>query len=543
MRPLLIGLIGLVIIPIQSALSQDREFAGIVSSASPEATNVGVDILERGGNAYDAAVAISLALGASEPAGSGIFGQTVMLVQPVKGEPFVIQGSTFSPANIPASVTRKQLVSGRTASTIPSNLKVLSYTHQNYGSGILSWRELVTPAVSLYENGFVVGPFRHRAFDHYGMGLIAQDEAARIFLKPDGTSYQIGEIFRQPVMARTLARIAQGGADEFYKGDMAQEIANDMKNNGGWITYDDLANFPDPRIVPAIKSTYRNYDVISLPPPFGGWIMLQILNLLEASTPNAITEDNSVRRIALLNAMRLGHTTRTNDPVPSFYDYDDNISIKLSKREAQKMIEHYKKGYGGETTHFSVVDGEGNAIAVTQSIDNYFGALVVHPKLGFLYNNYMQSFRLAKDGSPYVLKTNEMPLSSMAGAIVKRHGETKAILGSPASARIISAVAQVTSYWIDVDENIEKAVGAYRVHVVPGNDAYVEGPDIDNELLSGIAAYGYNLKRPAYGVSDSQYDPYFGGVHALAIEQGEWTGAADPRRDGTVKSAFKANDR
>jgi len=536
---MLICLIVLVTIPIQSSLPQNKEFAGIVSSASPEATNVGVEILERGGNAFDAAVAVSLALGASEPAGSGIFGQTVMLVQPSNGEPFVIQGSTLSPKNIPALVTRKQLVGGRTASTIPSNLKVLSYTYQNYGSGNLSWKDLVTPSVSLYENGFVVGPFRHRAFDHYGMSLKGQKEAARIFLKPDGSAYQIGETFRQPLMAKTLARIAQEGADEFYKGSMAREIAEDMQKNGGWITYEDLENFPDPKIIPAIKSTYRDHEVVSLPPPFGGWIMLQILNLLEASTPEAISEDNSQRRIALLNAMRLGHLTRANDPVPSFYDYDDNISIKLSKSEATRMMEQYKNGQGGETTHFSVVDGEGNAIAVTQSIDNYFGALVVHPTLGFLYNNYMQSFRLKDDGSPYVLKANEMPLSSMAGAIVKKNGETKLVLGSPASARIISAVAQVTSYWVDVDENIEKAVGAYRVHVVPDNRAYVEGPDIPNELLMGIASNGYDLKRPAYGVSNSQYDPYFGGVHAITKENGQWTGAADPRRDGSVKSAWK----
>ena len=154
----------------QHSLSQDSEFKGMVSSASPEATDIGVEILEQGGNAFDVAVAVSLALGASEPAGSGVFGQTVMLVQPAGGEPFVIQGSTLSPANIPSSVTRTQLVNGRTATTIPSNLKVLSFTHQNYGSGNLTWQELLNPTVELYKNGFTVGPFRHRAFDHYGVG-------------------------------------------------------------------------------------------------------------------------------------------------------------------------------------------------------------------------------------------------------------------------------------------------------------------------------------------------------------------------------------
>jgi len=151
----------------------------------------------------------------------------------------------------------------------------------------------------------------------------------------------------------------------------------------------------------------------------------------------------------------------------------------------------------------------------------------------------MQSFRLEDDGSPYVLKTNEMPLSSMTGTIVRKDGETKMVLGSPASARIISAVAQVTSYWIDVEQNIDDAVGAYRVHVVPDDRAYIEGPIISNDLLIGMASNGFALGRPAYGVSDSQYDPYFGGVHALTNEDGKWVGAADPRRDGTVKAAWK----
>lgn len=528
----------LVLIFSSNAHAQDKQFAGYVSSASPEATNVGVAILERGGNAFDAAVATALALGPSEPAGSGIFGQTVMLVQPKDGDAFVIHGTTLSPANIPKNVTRDQLVGGRTASTIPSNLKVLSFTHKNYGSGNLSWEDLVMPAVALYADGFEVGPFRYRAFSHYGMGLRDQKEAADIFLKPDGSAYQIGEIFKQPIMAKTLERIAKNGADEFYKGDMAIEIADDMAKNGGWITYDDLANFPDPKIVPAIKSDYRGYEVLSLPPPYGGWIMMQILNLLEVSTPKAISNDDSDRRIALLNAMRLGHGTRANDPVPSFYDYDDDISIKLSKQEAARMLEHFKSGKGGETTHFSVVDAEGNVIAVTQSIDNYFGALVAHPTLGFLYNNYMQSFRLKDDGSPYVLKASEMPLSSMTGTIVKKDGAPMMVLGSPASARIISAVAQVTSYWIDVEQDIEKAVNAYRVHVVPDDQAYIEGPTISNELLKKMSEYDYSLNRPAYGVSNGHYDPYFGGVHALAVENGQWNGAADPRRDGLAKAAW-----
>jgi len=516
-----------------------KEFAGYVSSASPEATEAGIKILENGGNAFDAAISVSLALGASEPAGSGIFGQTVMLVQPKEGEPFVIHGTTLSPANIPDVVSRKHLTQGRTASTIPSNLKVLSFTHKNYGSGQFSWNELLEPAIDLYENGILIGNFRYLASNNYRSAFNIQKEAADIFLKENGSPYLIGEIFKQPKMAKTLKRIAELGAEEFYRGEMAKNIAKDMSENGGWITYDDLANFPDPKIIPTIQTDYKGYEIHSLPPPYGGWIMLQILKILEQSDTADIDEDNWKRRIELLNAMRLGHGERTNNPVSGFYDYGNEIKTKISEEEATRLLNKYKNGIGGETTHFSVVDGDGNAIAVTQSIDSYFGSKTVHPEYGFLYNNYMQSFRLEDDGSPYVLKENEMPLSSMSATIVKKNDEPVVVLGSPASARIISAVAQVTSYWIDVEENIAKAVAAFRVHVVPDNKAYIEGPTISNELLSELSRYGYELKRPNYGVSNGQYDPYFGGVHALAKEKGVWTGTADPRRDGISKAAWK----
>ncbi|MFC1696148.1 gamma-glutamyltransferase, partial [Pseudomonadota bacterium] len=171
-----------------------------------------------------------------------------------------------------------------------------------------------------------------------------------------------------------------------------------------------------------------------------------------------------------------------------------------------------------------------------------FGSKVVHPKLGFLYNNYMQGFQVKDPAAPYALEPLQMPKSSMSATIVVRDGASRLVLGSPGSARIISSVAQVTSYWIDVDENVESAVAAYRVHVVPDEKAYIEGPELSTQLLSGLASRGFKLLRPAYGVSNSQFDPYFGGVHALALEKDGWAGAADPRRDGTVGVAYRKPD-
>jgi len=540
----LIATFFLILILAMSRFVSAGEVSGIVSAASPEASRVGAEVLSRGGNAIDAAVATSLALTVSEPAGSGIGGQTVMLIQLVDQAPFVIHGTTWSPRKLPRNISRGQLTSGRTASTVPSTLKVLSLAHRRYGSHQVSWSELVKPAITLANKGVEIGPFRHRAFRFYGSALKDQKAAASIFLKRGQKTYQVGDKIKQPLLAKTLKRIAKEGAEDFYTGKIAAEIVDDMAKNGGWITAADLANFPEPKIVAPLMAEYRGYEVVTLPPPFGGWVVLQILNIMEQSNI-AVDQDNAARRAQLIEAMAIGHGTRKNDPVKSFTRYADNVANKVSDDTAKRLLELYREEAGveqegdesGETTHFTIADGLGNVVSVTQSIDSYFGSKVAHPKLGFLYNNYMQSFRLQDDGSPYVIKENEMPLSSMSATIVKRDGKPVLALGSPGSARIISSVAQVTSHWIDIENDIEKAVNAYRVHAVPPVSAYIEGPKIENSLLQALGKAGMQLRRPAYGVSDSHYDPYFGGVHAIAWEKGAWRGAADPRRDGVVTIA------
>lgn len=512
-------------------LAEDRQFAGIVSTATPEASAAGTAILERGGNAIDAAVAISLALAVSEPAGSGIAGQTVMLVKVVGSNPQVIHGSTLSPAVLPEQVERAQLTHGHTASTVPSTLKVLDLAHRRFGSGKLSWAELVAPAIRLASQGVTVGPFRAKSLSRHGEQL-AKNPAARDIFYPKGKAPKAGDMMHQPLLAATLGRIAAHGASDFYTGSLAAEIAEDMTVNGGWITAKDLAAFPDPLITGALQSSYRGYEVFTLPPPFGGWVVLQILNVLEQFPQSRLAEDDDERRLALLDAIRVGHGSRESDPVSDLRSFGADIASKTSKDTARRLLREYRGKTGGETTHFSVADADGNVVAVTQSIDSYFGAKVAHPTLGFLYNNYMQNFRLVDDGSPYVLKTREMPLSSMSATIVMRDEDVQLVLGSPGSARIISAVAQVTSHWIDVGVGIETAVAAFRVHSEPEDRAWVEGPELSNDLLRGVASRGFRLMRPDSSLSVGNLDPYFGGVHAVAFENGGWTGAADPRRDG-----------
>lgn len=517
-------LTGIALFAAVGCQADERRFAGIVSSATPEATAAGIAVLEAGGNAVDAAVAVSLTLAVTEPAGSGIGGQTVMLVKRTGQPAFVIQGTTWSPRKIPVGVSDEELRLGRTATTVPSTLRVLDLAHRRFGSGEIAWSALVQPAIDAAKDGFVVGPFRQRAFRNYGDALAADVTASAVFRRGGNTTFQVGDRLRQPLLAATLERIAAAGAMDFYDGEIAARIVADMQAHGGWITREDLRSFPEPKVVPAIRRDYRGFAIETLPPPFGGWVVLRILGELEAHDSATLAADDSRRRLALLDALRIAHGLRRSDPITNYVDYDEAVEARLDR---------------GETTHFSVVDGDGLSVAVTQSIDSYFGAKVAHPTLGFLYNNYMQGFQVDDPNAPYYLGAKEMPLSSMSASIVSRNDKPLLVLGSPGSARIISSVAQVTSYWIDVAPDVEAAVAAYRVHVVPEDKAYVEGDEVPADLLGGMAARGLRLLRPKYGVSDGYHDAYFGGIHALALEDDAWTGAADPRRDGVVGIAYR----
>jgi gamma-glutamyltranspeptidase/glutathione hydrolase len=338
---------------------------GVVSAATPEAVAIGVEVLEAGGNAVDAAIATSLALAVSEPAGSGLAGQTVMLVRAPDGRQEVVHGTTWSPSRLPQQVTREQLRYGHTAASVPSTPRVLDVAWRRYGSGALPWEALVRPAARLAEQGFPLGPFRVRAFRFYGADLARQAAARGLFLKPDGSDWSVGDTFRNPRLARTLDTLATRGADDFYRGDIARAIVADMRANGGWITARDLAEFPEPAIVEPLRARYRDLEVATLPPPFGGWVLLQILALLEALPSDTLAAYDAQRRLQLLRALRIAHRSRRDHPVPGFRDYGDDVAVKVSPAEARRLLEN-----AGETTHFSVVDREGWVVAVTQSIDS-----------------------------------------------------------------------------------------------------------------------------------------------------------------------------
>jgi gamma-glutamyltranspeptidase/glutathione hydrolase len=516
-----------------------KSVIGVVSSATPEASKVGEQIFLKGGNAIDVAVAVSFALGVTEPAMSGLGGGTQVLLSLNNGKPFTINGTTLSPANTPTNIIDTLTYHRR--STIPSTVKVLDYLWRNYGSGKVTWSELLEPAIALSENGFAVGKFREKVYKQYEDKLLKSNFNMSFFLI-DGNRIPIeGEIIKQPILASTLKRLAKFGANDFYTGTIAKDIIKDMETHNGWISISDLQNFPEPKEIASLETTYKGMNVFSQPPPCGGWTMLLALNLMEK-----LSENKKLSNTNLMEALYLAHNDRDLYPITDLVNYDSIVSVKLSKDYSEKLlrnnpISNKQKQIkeSGETTHFSVVDSYGNAIAVTSSINAYFGALAASNNLGFLYNTYMDDFVFEDLNHPFAIRPNAMAYSSMSPTIVQNNDETVLVIGSPGSERIISSVAQMTAKWIE-NKNIEHIVKEPRIHV-SNKKVYFENKKdstiIHEEVLK---SFNFKIKTPSEKlVIEKGKNAYYGGIHVIAKENGEWVGVADPRRDGVSIIAKK----
>lgn len=500
---------------------------GVVSAATPEAAAAGVEILELGGNAFDSAVAVALALGVTEPAGSGLGGQAIWLVKPSDGEPVVIDGSSRAPRALPDGVAASDLV-GRRASTTPTTLLVLQAAHVRFGSGRVSWERLFEPAIALARGGYEPGPFRRAAVSRLSAELAADPAVAAIFLDPEG---EPRDLERNPVLAETLERLARHGAEDFYRGAIALQIDHDMRQHGGWVTLEDLLA-AEVELRPPLHARYRELDVYGLPPPAGGWVVLRALGLLDR-WPRADLHVESPRRVTrIAEALRDAHSARSTHPISS----RDALEAALRQRLHPEVIREPAELRSGETTHFSIADRAGNVVSASLSLNAYFGSRVIAPGLGFLYNDYMREFVLGDPDHAYALRPNARPYSSMSATILARDGQPQLALGSPGSRRIISAVVQTVTGWKDAGRPLEEAVAAPRIHVIPEQSTLMLEAD-PGRSTSALEKLGFRLRIPVTSLGQRGLDPYFGGIHAVAKDGRGWSGAADPRRDGVVLEA------
>lgn len=527
----LLGSCSFLLIILCGLINQADQRA-VVSSASPEATEVGIKIIEQGGNAVDAAVAISFALGVTEPAMSGIGGGSQLLIALPGEKPFLINGTTIAPTLTDPLISADSLVFHK-RSTIPSTVKVLAYAWRKYGSGKMTWKELLAPSIDLARNGFVVGRFRADVYKMYERSMLSSPYNTKLWLKDGQIIPVVGEKIIQPVLAKTLERLANFGADDYYKGKIAAAISKDMEQNRGWIRLDDLKNFPEPIELPALEIKFKNHNVYSMPPPGAGYAALQILKLYERSGSNDVKLSEHETWARILKAV---HNDRDNSPLISMTNYEREINQKLSENYLNKLsLSAQNKNdtveESGETTHFSVVDKNGMAVAVTASINAYFGAKASSSELGFLYNSYMDDFEFSKPTHPGAIKPGAMAFSSMCPTIVQKNGKTVLIVGSPGSKRIISTVAQIVASWIE-ENDIEKAVNKKRYHV-SGNNLYIEDLSLA-EKLQKAGLTGFKIRKAGEDLLQNGLNAYYGGVHAIGWQNDSWVGAADPRRDGTV---------
>lgn len=517
----------------KAAASRD----GMVASSFPDATEAGVHVLEQGGNAIDAACAVGFALGVCDPQMSGIGGQTLGLIH-VRNHTFALDGSSRVPSLAHVSRLRgDERGIGYRAATVPSTPATFAWLHRRYGR--LPWPAVVDPAVRIAREGCRITARAHalqaRELDHFM--AVPSRSGARYFLKDGVRPYDDGDLFKQPDLASMLERLAHRGVEEFYQGEVAQQIDADMRANDGFLRADDLALIPWPIVRQPLRRSYRGVDVATMPPPGAGRTLLLVLLMLDHLPPDLLAGETHGRYHVLAEALRKAFLLRTQRPFdPNTYPQVENKRM-LDRRFAGKLAASIGVAIDAslpvdapsqleETTHFCVMDAEGGVASITQSVEVAYGSKAAADGLGFLYNSYMLALDPTNPRHPYYLRPNAVPWSSAAPSIVFHEGEPWIALGSPGSEQIYSSVAQCLINVVDRGLSLADAVDRPRVHCSIGGTLAIEVPGFDASLMSFLEALGYRLeRRTAAGIGCVQ------AVLKCRTQPG-FQGVADWRRDG-----------
>jgi len=515
----------------------------MVTTAVPAASEAAIEILRAGGNAIDAAVAAAWALAVCEPSSSGLGGQTTLLIRFADGKTLVVDGYSQAPAAVSTGrVSGKEQRKGYRACTIPSTPATLEFARKRYG--VLPPAKVMEPAIRLAEDGYVITRLQRRQTKWCQRDLLASPATARLFLK-DGRPFQMGDIFRQKELAATLRRLADVGAEDFYQGQIARAIAEDMTRNDGLITEKDLADYKVPVERDALAVTYRDYQVVSVPPPGGGLQVLLGLKILEQFPSEDLTLqiDRWYEVLAEVTYAVFRERDRfavhPRDSTPSLLKWllSDERASEIAKRiqaDCSQNTSELDTEEPGETTHLCTVDGHGNIVALTQSIQSLFGAKVANGQLGFLYNNYLCTCKRRRH--PYHLGSRCIPQSNIAPTLVLRNslrgeagygGEPLLVLGAAGSRRITSAILHVISGVIDRGMSLEEAVSLPRVHGLRSRKVHIERPAATEPLLKRLG------KRFRKVTIRAPHSYSMGSVQGIQFQRDRTlVGVADPRRDG-----------
>jgi len=534
---------------------------GMVAAQEKVAARVGLNILQAGGNAVDASVAVGFALAVTLPRAGNLGGGGFMIVHDAKaGSTNAIDYREMAPAAafrdmyLDASgepVKNRSRFHGL-AIGVPGTVAGMEMALQQYGSMSLS--QVIAPAIKLARDGIVVTTSLSNNLKRAEERLKRWPQTAAVFYKPDGEFYEAGEIFKQPDLAHTLELIAEFGADGFYKGEIAQKIAAAVQAAEGMITVADMGAY-HAVLRDTVSGTYRGYDIHSMPPPSsGGTHIVQILNTLEGY-PIADLGANSAQTIHLMaEAMKQAYADRAtylgdadfvdvpvNELTDKQYASDIRTAIDMGKaRPAVQVKASTLTPYeSNETTHYSVVDRFGNAVSNTYTINFSYGSGIVATGTGVLMNNEMDDFSAKSGvanaygligGDANAVEAGKRPLSSMSPTIVMKDGKVFLVTGSPGGSRIITTTLQVLMNVIDHKMNISEATLAPRIHHqwLPDELRVEEGISADTKAILRAKGHDVVVKRTMGAVQSIMVDP----------ETGVLLGSTDLRRTGSSVEGY-----
>ncbi|MER8471298.1 gamma-glutamyltransferase [Mesorhizobium sp. M0991] len=533
---------------------------GMVVSAQHLASEVGVEVLKKGGNAVDAAVAVGYALAVVYPTAGNIGGGGFMTIRFKDGRSTFLDFRERAPLAATKTMyldkdgkpVKGASLDGYLAVGVPGSVAGFELAREKYGT--LTRQDLLAPAIRFAKEGFLLEQGDAASLQGGAERLARDQSAAAIFLKPDGKPYAFGERLVQPDLAASLAAISERGADAFYKGAIADAIVKASGEKGGILAKADFENYAVRELKPA-TCNYRGYEIISSPPPSsGGVIICEILNVLEFYPLSYLGAGSAETVHVMVEAMRHAYVDRNSalgdpgfvdNPVAKLLDknYAREIREKIDPFRAGVSQELMPKGFGesSETTHYSIIDNDGNAVAVTYTLNGSFGAGVVAAGTGILLNNEMDDFT-QKPGVPNLyglvqgeanaIAPKKTPLSSMSPTILAKDGKPFMVIGSPGGSRIITITLEAIVNVVDHGMNIQEAIDAPRIHHqwLP-DTVYIEpfglSPDTE-KLLTGMG-YRLDLADTTWGQAAGIL---VGGKSLAEIEKGggaRYNGAIDSR--------------
>ncbi len=527
----------------------DTGTEAMATASKYEVSQVGAEIMENGGNAIDAAVAMGFALGVVEPFTSGLGGGGLATIRTADGEEIFIdfreiapEASTLEMYLDEAGENNGKIRAGGLASGIPGEVAGLLYMLENYGT--MSREEVLDPAIRMATEGFEVTTFAANAIANSYDKAVEYPEMQSVFWNEDELPYDVGDVIVNPGLAKALQKIVDEGADGFYKGEVAEAVVETLAKYEGVMSMDDLANY-EATVAEPVTGEYRGYKIISTPPPSsGGAHLIEILNILSTFDIGSL-EINSPEYVHLFaESFKLSFADRARYMADTgFVDvplggltsqaYADQRAALIDPNKASEEVgfddptifEHE------DTTHYSVADSAGNAVAITKTINSYFGSGVMVEEYGFMMNNEMADFSVDSE-SVNVVEPGKKPLSSMTPTIVLREdGSPYLITGTPGGARIFSSVAQIISRVIDHDMDLHDAITAPKFW----NNGVVPNLQYE-EPLKGYEEYAFTeetiqeLEEMGHGEIKTAVSGAMQSI--MFMEDGTIYGTADPRQDG-----------